>query len=128
LSQAADRYLELIDEHHRAHDPLAAATAMIELGATMVAGGQPEDAVTYLSRAEDRLTAASPDAALVTRHARALELWGQALWDTGQSGPARRRWERALAMLVDHPGGEAAADRVRALLATAADQRLGTDD
>lgn len=115
LSKAIDTYIALVDEHQRAGERIAAAGALTELGAVMLDARRPTDATVYLSRADELFTEAEPEPTLVPTHARALELWGRALWRAGKRGSARRRWERALAMLVDHD--DTAANRVRALLA-----------
>lgn len=115
LSKAIDTYVELVDQHQRGGDRIAAAGALTELGSVMLAARRPADATIYLSRADELLTQTATEPTLITTHARALELWGRALRLTGKPGSARRRLERALAMLVDHD--DAAADRVRALLA-----------
>ena len=61
------------------------------------------------------------DPAALTAHARILVWCGRTRWEQDQHDAARRRWSRALAMLVDVD--EVVANRVRALLATEPDGR-----
>lgn len=129
LDKAMDTYLELVEEHQRADDPIATATALTELGVTMLDAGEPADAMTYLSRADDLLMKAEPaesQAESVSAiHARALEQLGQAQRLTGQPRLARRNVARALE-LVDGLD-EVSADRIRALLTVPPDAPLAAD-
>jgi hypothetical protein len=73
----------------------------------------------YFDRADREMglvTEAGAAPEVVAAHARILVWCGRARWEQGQHGAARRRWSRALALLVDVD--DAAANRVRALLAT----------
>lgn len=119
LSKALDAYLGLVDLTQDAGDPAATANALAEVGATMHAAGRLTSATEYFDRADDLLTHA-PDAE-PTAHARILVWSGRTRWEQGEQGAARRRWSRALAMLVDVD--DEAANRVRELLATAPDDQ-----
>jgi tetratricopeptide (TPR) repeat protein len=121
LSKALDAYLGLVDLRQEAADPAGTADALAEVGATMHAAGRLSSASDYFDRADDVLShAAGPET--VIAHARVLEWCGRTRWEQGQHGAARRRWSRALAMLVDVD--DDAANRVRALLATEPAERL----
>jgi tetratricopeptide (TPR) repeat protein len=113
LSKALDAYLGLVDLRRDAGDPAGTANALAEVGTTMHAAGRLRSATDYFDRADEALTPVSAPAA----HARILVWCGRTRWEQGQHDAARRRWSRALAMLVDVD--EDAADQVRALLATA---------
>ncbi|MFL6118840.1 hypothetical protein [Actinophytocola sp.] len=112
LSKALDAYLGLVDLRQAAGDPAGTADALVEVGATMHAAGRPRSAEEYFDRADDLLAGGDAPAT----HARVLVWCGRTRWEQGQHGAARRRWSRALAMLVDVD--EEAANRVRELLAT----------
>jgi tetratricopeptide (TPR) repeat protein len=116
LSKAMDAYLELVELRRDLGRPAATADALAEVGATMYAAGRLVSAADYFDRADETLTEAEPAGpAAVAAHARILVWCGRTRWERGEHGAARRWWSRALAMLVDVD--EAAADRVRALLA-----------
>lgn len=123
LDKAMDTYLELIEEHQRAEDPIAAAIALTKLGEAMLVAGEPADAATYLSRADDLLTTEPSAEPVSAIHGRAVELLGQAQWLNGQARLARRSMTRAIALLdgLDHE----AADRIQAYLTTTPDVRNG---
>jgi tetratricopeptide (TPR) repeat protein len=112
LSKALDAYLGLVDLRRDAGDPAGTADALATVGATMHAAGRLGSATEYFDRADEVLSEASgaPEA-----HARVLVWCGRTRWEQGQHGAARRRWSRALAMLVDVD--DAAANEVRDLLA-----------
>jgi tetratricopeptide (TPR) repeat protein len=121
LSKALDAYLGLVDLRRESDDPAGTANALVEVGATMRAAGRLSSATDYFDQADDVLShAAGPET--VIAHARVLEWCGRARWEQGHHGAARRRWSRALAMLVDVD--DDAANRVRALLATEPAERL----
>lgn len=117
LSKALDAYLGLVDLRQDGGDPAGTAAALAEVGATMHAAGRLNAATDYFDRADDIMTRA--DDAHPEAHARILVWCGRARWEQGQHGAARRRWSRALAMLVDVD--DDAASSVRELLATAPD-------
>lgn len=111
LGKALDAYLGLVDLRQ---DPAGVADALARVGATMHAAGRLASATDYFDRADDVLTQdadADPSA-----HAEILVWCGRTRWEQGHHGAARRRWSRALALLVDVD--EEAANRVRGLLAT----------
>ncbi|MFI7680334.1 hypothetical protein [Actinophytocola sp. NPDC049390] len=112
LSKALDAYLGLVDVRRDAGDPVGTAAALAEVGATMHAAGRVRSAMDYFDQADEVMTEASGPP---VEHARVLVWCGRTRWEQGLHGPARHRWSRALAMLVDVD--EAGADRVRALLA-----------
>lgn len=120
LSKAMDAYLGLVDLRRDMGDTAGTAEALTEVGATMHAAGRLGSAEDYFDRADaamSRVTdadGAAPTA--LTTHAHILVWAGRTRWEQGQHGAARRRWSRALAMLVDVD--ETAANRVRGLLAT----------
>jgi tetratricopeptide (TPR) repeat protein len=116
LDKALDTWVDLVDEHQRAGNVIATAHALAEVGFAMLAADRAADAPTYLSRADELLSEAKPALVSASAHARVLEAWGHALWQTGQHGAARRRLSRALAMVVDHD--DPTAERIRAALAT----------
>lgn len=117
LGKALDAYLALVDLRRDAGDTTGTADALAEVGTTMHAAGRLRSAQDYFDRADEEL---SEDTSPV--HARILEWCGRTRWEQGQHGAARRRWSRALAMLVDVD--DAGADRLRALLATEPEDRL----
>lgn len=120
LGKALDAYLGLVDLRREAGDPVGTADALAEVGTTMYAAGRLRSATDYFDRADGVLSHdGGPDA--VTAHARILVWCGRTRWEQDQYGAARRRWSRALAMLIDVD--DEAADRVRALLATEPDAR-----
>lgn len=127
LGKALDAYLGLVDLRRDVGDPARTADALAEVGTTMHAAGRLRSATDYFDQADEVLspvteaTAAAPETApeILTDHARILLWCGRTRWEQGQHGAARRRWSRALAMLVDVD--DAAANRVRALLATEPD-------
>jgi tetratricopeptide (TPR) repeat protein len=124
LGKALDAYLGLVDLRRELGDPAGIADALAEVGTTMHAAGRLPSATEYFDRADEAMRAvtdaeAAPEA--VTAHARILVWCGRTRWEQGEPGAARRRWSRALAMLVDVD--EDAANRVRALLATEPDER-----
>jgi tetratricopeptide (TPR) repeat protein len=117
LSKALDAYLGLVDLH--GDDPAGTADALAEVGLTMHAAGRLAAAMDYFDRADEAMAQvadADPSA-----HARILVWCGRTRWEQSQHGAARRRWSRALAMLVDVD--EDAANRVRRLLAADADEQ-----
>lgn len=118
LSKALDAYLGLVDLRRDAGDPAGTADALAEVGVTMHAAGRLRSATEYFDRADEVLSEAASPAAL-TAHARVLVWCGRTRWEQDQHDAARRRWSRALAMLVDLD--DDAANRVRALLATEPD-------
>ncbi len=113
LSKALDAYLGLVDVRRDAGDLVETAAALAEVGTTMHAAGRVRSAMDYFDQADEVMTEAGGP---VADHARILVWCGRTRWEQGRHGPARHRWSRALAMLVDVDEGEA--DRVRALLAT----------
>ncbi|GAB1513777.1 hypothetical protein [Actinophytocola sp. KF-1] len=113
LSKALDAYLGLVDVRRDAGDAAGTAAALAEVGATMHAAGRVRSAMDYFDQADDVMSEAGGSP---VEHARVLVWCGRTRWEQGLHGPARHRWSRALAMLVDVD--EAEADRVRALLAT----------
>lgn len=117
LGKALDAYLALVDLRRDAGDPTGTAAALTDVGTTMHAAGRLRSAQDYFDRADEEL---SEDTSPV--HARVLEWCGRTRWEQGHHGAARRRWSRALAMLVDVD--DAGADRVRALLATDPEDHL----
>jgi tetratricopeptide (TPR) repeat protein len=119
LGKALDTYLALADLRRETADPAAVADALAEVGATMHAAGRLTSAQDYFDRADEELSEDTSPA-----HARILEWCGRTRWEQGHHGAARRRWSRALAMLVDVD--DEGADRVRALLATEPDGHLPT--
>lgn len=120
LSKALDAYLGLVDLRRDVGDAAGTADALAEVGTTMHAAGRLHSATEYFDRADEVLSpvtesdTAAPEA--VTAHARILVWCGRTRWEQGRHDAARRRWSRALAMLVDVD--DTAANRVRALLAT----------
>lgn len=116
----------MVDLQRAAGDAVGAAEALTELAATMRAAGRLSSAIDYFTQADEAMSpiteaaGTSPD--VVAVHAQILVSWGQALWDQGHHGAARRRWSRALAMVIDVD--DVAADHVRALLATAPEDQL----
>lgn len=118
LSKALDAYLGLVDLRQEAGDPARTADALAEVGATMHAAGRLRSATDYFDRADDVMghLAEPVSPAALTAHARILEWCGRTRWEQDQHAAARRRWSRALAMVVDVD--DAVADRVRALLST----------
>jgi tetratricopeptide (TPR) repeat protein len=129
LGKALDAYLGLVDLRRDLGDPAGTADALAEVGTTMHAAGRLPSATDYFDRADEAMRAvtdtgtttpaAAPEAA--TAHARILVWCGRTRWEQGEHGAARRRWSRALALLVDVD--EDAANRVRTLLATEPDER-----
>ena len=117
LGKALDAYLGLVDL--RAGDPAGTAAALAEIGATMHAAGRLAAATDYFDRADE--TMADAEDADPEAHARILVWCGRTRWDQGEHGAARRRWSRALALLVDVD--DDAANQVRALLAMAPDDQ-----
>ncbi len=116
LSKALDAYLGLVDLRRDAGDPAGTADALAEVGATMHAAGRLGSATDYFDRADEAMGEVgevSPE--VLTAHARILVWCGRTRWEQDQHDAARRRWSRALAMLVDVD--DDAANRVRALLA-----------
>ncbi|HEV2781257.1 MAG TPA: hypothetical protein VGX25_17890 [Actinophytocola sp.] len=126
LSKALDAYLELAELHRAAGDAAGVAEALTRVAATMHLAGRLSSASDQFAQADEAMApvTGAGDAApgALTFHARILMWWGRALWEQGHHGAARRRWSRALAMLVDVD--DAAADHVRALLATAQEDPL----
>ncbi|HEX6353197.1 hypothetical protein [Actinophytocola sp.] len=116
LSKALDAYLGLVDLRREVGDPVGTADALAEVGATMHAAGRLASAMDYFDRADREMSHAGAEPQLLPVHARILVWCGRTRWEQGQHGAARRRWSRALALLVDVD--EVAANRVRALLAT----------
>jgi tetratricopeptide (TPR) repeat protein len=115
LSKALDAYLGLVDLRRDMGDPAGTADALAEVGATMHAAGRLDSATDYFDRADEAMgQVTAPET-----HARILVWCGRTRWEQGQHGAARRRWSRALAMLVDVD--EHAANQVRALLANGPD-------
>ncbi|WP_133903444.1 tetratricopeptide repeat protein [Actinophytocola oryzae] len=117
LSKALDAYLGLVDLRRDLDDPARLAEAYVAVATTMHDAGRLRSATDYFDRADEVLTEVE---APVT-HAGVLVWCGRTRWEQGEHGAARRRWSRALAMLVDVD--EDTADRVRALLATGQDER-----
>jgi tetratricopeptide (TPR) repeat protein len=120
LGKALDAYLGLVDLRRDVGDPVGTADALAEVGATMHAAGRSQSAMDYFDRADQAMgevTEAAPE--VLAAHARILVWCGRTRWEQGLHGAARRRWSRALAMLVDVD--DDAADRLRALLATEPD-------
>jgi tetratricopeptide (TPR) repeat protein len=115
LGKALDAYLGLVDLRRDAGDPVRTAEALAEVGATMHAAGRLGSATDYFDRADETMS----EAAAPVAHAGILVWCGRTRWEQGQYDAARRRWSRALAMLVDVD--DDAADQVRALLATEPD-------
>ncbi len=113
LSKALDAYLGLVDVRRDAGDPAGTAAALAEVGATMHAAGRVRSAMDYFDQADEVMGEAG---GAPTEHARILVWCGRTRWEQGLHGPARHRWSRALAMLVDVD--EVEADRVRTLLST----------
>lgn len=113
LSKALDAYLGLVDVYRDAGDPARTAAGLAEVGTTMHAAGRVRSAMGYFDQADELM---GRSGAAPADHARVLVWCGRTRWDQGHHGAARRRWSRALAMLVDVD--EAEANRVRALLAT----------
>lgn len=114
LGKALDAYLGLVDLRRDADDPVGTAEALAEVGTTMHAAGRLRSATEYFDRADEVLSSSAGGSPAA--HARILVWCGRTRWEQGQHGAARRRWSRALAMLVDVD--ENAANRVRGLLAT----------
>lgn len=121
LSKALDLNLDLVDLRREAGDAVGAAEALDAVAVTMHAAGRLSSAIDYFAQADEAMSA-NEAADVPAVHARILVRWGRALWEQGHHGAAKRPWSRALAMLVDVD--EAAADRVRALLATAPNDQL----
>lgn len=125
LGKALDAYLGLVDLRRGRGDPARTAVALADVGTTMYAADRLPSATDYFDRADEAMNelteaeAAAPNA--VAAHARILVWGGRTRWEQSQHGAARRRWSRALAMLVDVD--EDAANRVRVLLATEPDER-----
>ncbi len=140
LHKALDVLEELVAECERtACSPTALATALAEVGMTMLDARRPISAAAYLSRADDVLTSATAPAVTsavasagehgehdgqkdrgddVTRlHASILVDLGRAHEEQESFGAASRIYSRALTLLVDVD--DDAADRVRTLLASA---------
>lgn len=113
LSKALDAYLGLVDLRQQLGDPAGTADALAEVGATMHAAGRLRSATEYFDRADELMSQVTAP----TAHARILVWCGRTRWEQDQHDAARRRWSRALAMLVDVD--DEAATYVRALLATA---------
>ncbi len=108
----------------RLGDESAVARVLAELGSTMLTADRTDSAVDYLSRADqafDGLRTPSP-----RDHADVLITLGRIRWSLGRHAAARRCFSRSLAMLVDLD--DAAADRVRRLLATRDEEPLPEDD
>jgi tetratricopeptide (TPR) repeat protein len=112
LSKALDAYLGLVDLRRQLGDPAGTADALAEVGATMHAAGRLRSATEYFDRADELMSQVTAPAA----HARVLVWCGRTRWEQDQHDAARRRWSRALAMLVDVD--DEAASHVRELLAT----------
>jgi tetratricopeptide (TPR) repeat protein len=121
LSKALDAELAIVELHRATKDPGGTASALARVADTMLAADRPSSAVSYLSQADDVLTAVD----LPALHAQVITSWGRALWVTGEHGAARRQWSRALALLIDFD--DAAADHLRELLASAPDSPLPED-
>jgi tetratricopeptide (TPR) repeat protein len=113
LGKALDTDLALVDLQRSAGDAAGIADALAQVAATMRASGRLNSAADYFAQADDALSGSggSPEV-----HARILTSWGRALWDQQHHAAARRRWSKALAMLIDVD--DKAADHVRALLAS----------
>ena len=116
LGKALDAYLALVEVRRAVGDLAGVAAGLVEVGTTMHAAGRLGSAVAYFDRADEAMGQAAAGSA---EHAGVLLWCGWARWERGERGAARRRWVRALAMLVDVD--EAGADRVRALLASGPD-------
>jgi tetratricopeptide (TPR) repeat protein len=112
LSKALDAYLGLVDLRRDTDDPAGTADALAEVGTTMHAAGRLRSATEYFDRADQAMNGVEAPQA----HARILVWCGRTRWEQGEHGAARRRWSRALAMLVDVD--DDTASQVRALLAT----------
>lgn len=112
LGKALDAYLGLVDLRRDAGDPTGTAAALAEVGATMHAAGRAHTAMEYFDRADEELAETTEP---VTLHAHVLVWCGRTRWEQGLHSAARRRWSRALALLVDVD--DTAANEVRALLA-----------
>lgn len=113
LSKALDAFLRLVDVRRDAGDAAGTAAGLAEVGTTMHAAGRGRSAMDYFDQADEMM---GRGGAAPADHARVLVWCGRTRWEQGQHGAARRRWSRALAMLVDVD--ETEANRVRALLAT----------
>jgi tetratricopeptide (TPR) repeat protein len=124
LSNALDADLGLVDLRLAAGDPVGIAEAMARVATTMRAAGRPGTAAEYLAQADEAMAALTETGAAnqLPLHARILIDWGRALWEDDEPDQARRRWSRALAMLIDID--DEAANHVRTLLATAPQEEL----
>lgn len=126
FGKALDAYLGLVELRRELGDPVALADALAEVGTTMHLAGRLASATEYLDRADEALVPVTEDGAaapeVLCAHARVLVWCGRARWEQDQHGAARRRWSRALAILVDVD--DAAANEVRALLAAEPADRL----
>jgi tetratricopeptide (TPR) repeat protein len=111
-SKALDAYLGLVDLRRDRADQAGTADALAEVGTTMYAAGRLRSAMEYFDRADEAMHGADAP----REHAGILVWCGRTRWEQGEHGAARRRWSRALAMLVDVD--DDAANQVRALLAT----------
>jgi tetratricopeptide (TPR) repeat protein len=123
LGKALDAYLGLVDLRREAGDAAGAAEALFEVATAMYAAGRSSSAMDYLDEADEAISpvteAGSAPAEALTAHARILVWGGRVRWELGQHGAARRRWSRALALLIDVD--DAAAEHVRTLLASEPD-------
>lgn len=123
LSKAMDAYLEQVDLQRGLGDPAGTAAALAEVATTMHTAHRLPSATDYLDQADEIMSevtaagAATPE--VMATHANILVWCGRTRWEQGHRDAARRRWSRALAMLVDVD--EVGADHVRALLATEPD-------
>lgn len=104
----------------RHEDQVGIAAGFRNLGLVMLAANRTADAVRHLSRARDEADTL-PDIP-ATQRAELLAQLGRALWMSGATTRARRRFSDALALLVDVD--EAAADRIRTALSTPTDTLL----
>jgi tetratricopeptide (TPR) repeat protein len=123
LGKALDAYLGLVDLRREAGDPAGTAAALAEVGATMHAAGRLRTAMEYFDRADEEIADAP---ATETSHARILVWCGRTRWEQGLHSDARRRWSRALALLVDVD--DTAANEVRELLANGPAERTQTSN
>jgi tetratricopeptide (TPR) repeat protein len=124
LHRALDASFELVSEYQRRGDDRGLASALTEVGRTMLAADRPDAAVGYLTRANIMWEAEIPGA--TTERAHTLMELGRAQWRLGAWGPARRRFSDALALWVDED--EVAADGVRRLMSYPDGQPLPDDD
>ncbi|ALG06420.1 hypothetical protein AOZ06_05300 [Kibdelosporangium phytohabitans] len=106
--------------HVRHHRPLDVAHDLRHLGAVMLQAHRPDTAVDYLTRALDAFDELPETTA--RQHAELRVLLGRSLWLSGSHSRARRQFSDALQIVFDED--EAAADRIRELLATAVNATL----